>query len=63
MNYNGDTDTGTSYDLYFRQKDNPSGSGFTYTMTDTITVPGEVDESNNPLTTGLKLTVTGILLV
>ncbi len=65
MNYNGDPDTGTSYDLYFRKKDNPSGSGYTYTVekidtkTNAETVPGEVDENNNPLTTGLKLNVTG----
>ncbi len=45
MNYDGETDTANSKDLYFRKIDNPNG-----TVKNTITVPGEVDESNNPLT-------------
>ena len=61
MNYDGDTDTGTSYDLFIRRDDNPGGSGQTHTVTHPIVVPGEdVNVSGQPVEIGLGLTITGI---
>ena len=60
MNYDEDTDTGTSYDLFIRRDDNPGGSGQTFTVTHPISVPGEnANASGQPVETGLGLTVTG----
>ncbi len=60
MNYDGDTDTGTSYDLFIRKDDNPGGSGQTYKVTHPIVVPGEdVNVSGQPVEIGLELTITG----
>ena len=60
MNYDGDTDIGTSYDLFIRRDDNPGGSGQTHTVTHPIVVPGEdVNVSGQPVEIGLGLTITG----
>ena len=60
MNYDGETDIGTSYDLFFRKDDNPGGSGQTYMVTHPIVVPGEnVNVSGQLVETGLELTITG----
>ena len=61
MNYDGDTDIGTSYDLFICRDDNPGGSGQTHTVTHPIVVPGEnVNVSGQPVEIGLGLTITGI---
>ena len=60
MNYDGETDTSTSCDLFFRKDDNPGGSGQTYKVTHPIVVPGEdVNVSGQLVETGLELTITG----
>ena len=59
MNYDGDPDTGTSYDLFIRKDDNPDGSGQTHTVTHPISVPGENPNTSDQVETGLGLTITG----
>ncbi len=34
MNYDGETDMSNSYDLFFREEDNPDSAGQTFTVTD-----------------------------
>ncbi len=60
MNFKGDTDVADSYDLFFRKKDNASGSGYTYTITHPIEVPGEKENvSGKPVEIGLGMMETG----
>ena len=58
MNANGDDDTGRSVDLFFREEDNQSGSGQTFTVTSVVTVPGETNCGS-----GLTVSGTGITTV
>ncbi len=55
---NEDIDTAASSDLFFRRKDNASGSGYLYTVTDPIAVPGEKPNGSGEVEIGLGLTET-----
>lgn len=51
-------DTAASCDLFFRKKDNASGSGYAFTVTDPIAVPGEKPNGSGEVEIGLGLTET-----